>query len=101
MMSSAGRLIATALASADVSAEALGEAVGISSVAINEVRRGEAIMPLAQQLRLARFVIAMVPTLRGQAHALEAQTLAATGLHAKTVKSHMGQRASSWPRRKK
>ena len=96
MMSRAARLIGTALASAEVSAEVLGNAVGISGVAINEIRLGEAIMPLTQQLRLARFVLATLPNLRRQAHALEAQALAATSFHAKTVESHTGPRPNNW-----
>ena len=100
MISRAGRLIRAALDSSDVSAEALGEAVGISSLAINEIRLGEAIMPLSQQLRLARFV-ATLPNLRGQAHALEAQALAATGFHKKDVQSHVGPPPNSWPRRRR
>ena len=101
MMSRAGRLIGTALASAEVSAEALGDAVGISSIAINEIRIGEAIMPLAQQLRLARFVIDTLPNLRREAHALEAQALAATSFHANGVESHTGPHPNSWPPRRK
>ena len=77
MISRAGRLIGTALDSTEISAEALAKAVGISTLAINEVRRGEAIMPLGKQLLLAQFVIATSPKLRQQGHALEAQVLAA------------------------
>lgn len=88
MITRAGRLIGTAMDSAEISAEALGQAVGISSGAINEIRIGEAIMPLAQQLLLARFVISTSPKLRRQGHALEAQVLAATGFRAKQVASH-------------
>jgi hypothetical protein len=101
MMSRAGRLIGAAVDSAEISVEALGNAVGISATAINEVRLGEAIMPLSQQLRLARFIIATLPKLRGQAHALEAQATAATGFHAKKVKSHTGPVLNSWAPRKK
>lgn len=101
MMSRAGRLIGTALDSAEVSAEALGSATGMSSVGLNEVRLGEAIMPFSQQLRLARFVIATLPSFRRQAQALEAQVLAATKFHAKTVESHSGPPPNSWPARRK
>jgi hypothetical protein len=101
MMSRAGRLIGTALDSAEVSAEALGNALGISSLAINEVRLGEAIMPLSQQLRLARFIIATLPQLRGQAHALEAQALAATSFHARRMESQGGAPPTMWGRRRK
>ena len=102
MLSRAGRLIGTALASAELSAETLGNAVGLSGVAINEVRLGEAIMPLSQQLRLARFIMATSPHLRHQAQALEAQALAATGFHAGAVESHSGPPPNNWgPRRRK
>ena len=100
MISRAGRLIGTALDSAEISAEAMGSAVGVSSTAINEIRLGEAIMPLSQQLLLARFVIATSPKLRRQGHALEAQVLAATGFQAKKVESHSGP-PSNWVTRRR
>ena len=101
MKTRAARLIETALASAEVSAQALGQAVGISTVVLNEIRLGEAIMPVAQQLRLARFVIATLPKLRGQAHALEGQALAAASFHAKNVELHTGPPNSWMPNRMK
>lgn len=101
MISRAGRLIGNALNSAEVTAETLGQALGISSAAINEVRLGEAIMPVAQQARLARFIIETVPSLAGQGHALEAQALAATSFHAKSVESHNGPPPNRWTARRK
>lgn len=58
--------------------------MGISGAALNEVRLGEAIMPLSQQLRLARFI------------------MAATSFHARQVESHNGPPPNRWgPRRRK